>query len=104
MKKLALITGVSRNIGKSICRKFLAEGFRVIGTYNTSVQAADDLKKEYNDLTLYQVDFCNEESTTIFIEKMKAYHFDVVVNNAGTMNFTDDGDIVHEFRDFSLLA
>jgi len=104
MKKLALITGVSRNIGKSICRKFLAEGYQVIGTYNTSEQAAEVLKKEYSDLTLYQVDFCSEESTTAFIRKMKAYHFDVVVNNAGTMNCTDDGDIVHEFRNFSLSA
>ena len=104
MKKLALITGVSRNIGKSICRKFLAEDYRVIGTYNTSNESAEQLKDEYSDLLLYHVDFSNEASTTTFIEKMKAYNFDVIVNNAGTMNCTEDGDIVHEFRDFSLSA
>lgn len=104
MKKVALITGVSRNIGKSICKKFLSNGYQVIGTYNTSKEDAEQLKNEYADLTLYQVDFTDEEATTDFIEKMKAYHFDVIVNNAGTMNMTCDGDIVHEFRHFDLSA
>ncbi|WP_310605293.1 SDR family NAD(P)-dependent oxidoreductase [Anaerosporobacter sp.] len=102
MKKVVLITGVSRNIGKSICRKFLSEGYQVIGTYNTSKSIAEQLEKEYSDLTLYQVDFCDENSTTVFIEKMKEYRFDVIVNNAGTMNLTEDDEIVHEFRNFSL--
>ena len=102
MKKVALITGVSRNIGKSICRKFLSEGYQVIGTYNTGREAAHQLKNEYSELTLYQVDFCDQDSTTAFIELMKAYRFDVIVNNAGTMNLNEDGDIVHEFRNFNL--
>lgn len=102
MKKKALITGVSRNIGKSICHKFLSEGYQVVGTYNTSIEAAVELENDYDDLTLYQVDFCDEEATTVFLEKMKGYNFDVIVNNAGTMNCSDDGDIIHEFRDFSL--
>ena len=104
MKKFALITGVSRNIGKSICQKFLAEGYNVIGTYNTSLEEANQLKNKYRELTLYQVDFCDENSTSAFIENMKKYNFDVIINNAGTMNLTEDGDIVHEFRDFSLSA
>ncbi len=104
MKKLALITGVSRNIGKSICIKFLSEGYHVIGTYNTSVEEAKNLKNDNKELTLYQVDFCDEEATTNFIDNMKKYKFDVIVNNAGTMNLTEDDEIVHEFRDFSFSA
>lgn len=104
MDKLALITGVSRNIGKSICKKFLKEGYRVLGTYNSSIEAAKVLQNENDNLTLFQVDFCDEKSTSLFIEKMKNYNFDVIVNNAGTMNCTDEGDIVHEFRDFNLKA
>lgn len=103
MNKTALITGVSRNIGKSICKKFLQEGYNVLGTYNNSVEAAEQLQRENANLTLFRVDFCNDESTTLFIEKMKNYRFDVIVNNAGTMNCTDDGDIVHEFRNFNLI-
>lgn len=104
MEKLALITGVTRNIGKSICRKFLTEGYHVLGSYNTSVDAAEALQEEFQDLTLFRVDFRDTEATTDFINKMKSYQFDVIVNNAGTMNCTDDGDIVHEFREFSLSA
>lgn len=104
MNKLALITGVSRNIGKSICKKYLKEGYHVLGTYNSSIEAAKVLQNENDNLTLFQVDFCDETSTNIFIEKMKNYNFDVIVNNAGTMNCTDEGDIVHEFRNFNLKA
>ena len=103
MNKTALITGVSRNIGKSICKKFLEEGYDVVGTYNSSLEAAEKLRRENSNLSLFQVDFCDDESTTSFIEKMKDYQFDVIVNNAGTMNCTDDGDIVHEFRDFNYI-
>lgn len=104
MKKVALITGVSRNIGKSICKKFLSEGYQVIGTYNISKDSAEEIKDQYQDLILYQVDFRNEVATSAFIQEMKSYHFDVIVNNAGTMNLTEDGEIVHEFRNFSLSA
>lgn len=104
MNKLALITGVSRNIGKSICKKYLKEGYHVFGTYNSSIEAAKVLQNENDNLTLFQVDFCDEKSTSLFIEKMKNYNFDVIVNNAGTMNCTDEGDIVHEFRNFNLKA
>lgn len=104
MDKLALITGVSRNIGKSICKKFLEEGYHVLGTYNSSIEAAKELQNENDNLTLFQVDFCDENSTSLFIEKMKDYNFDVIINNAGTMNCTEEGDIVHEFRNFDLKA
>lgn len=102
MSKVALITGVSRNIGKNICMKFIEEGYYVVGTYNTSEESAMELAQKFPQLELFKVDFCSTEETTKFISKMKNYHFDVIVNNAGTMNCTDDGDIVHEFRDFCI--
>ena len=102
MSKLALITGVSRNIGKSICTKFIEQGYCVIGTYNTSEDSAKELRQRFPQLELFQVDFCSTEQTSEFIKKMKKYHFDVIVNNAGTMNCTDDGDIVHEYREFNI--
>lgn len=104
MTKTALITGVSRNIGKAICLRFLSEGYHVIGTYNSGTTEANQLAQEHTNLSIVQVDFCDEESTTNFIQQMKAHRFDVIVNNAGTMNLTDDGDIVHEFRTFDLSA
>lgn len=102
MKKIALITGVSKNIGKSICLKFLAEDYQVIGTYNTDIDSAKHLANSHQNLILYKVDFSDEDETTDFISQMKKYHFNVIVNNAGTMNLTGDGDIVHEFKNFSL--
>lgn len=100
MTKTALITGVSRNIGKAICKKFLNEGYYVIGTYNSSQENAEILKKENEKLELYQVDFCDDGALTQFIGKMKSKKFDVIVNNAGMMNFDGD-EILHEFKNFN---
>lgn len=104
MLKTALITGVSKNIGKSICKKFLSNGYHVIGTYNTDADSAKALKDNFKNLDVYQVDFSSEDSTTNFINEMKKYKFDVIVNNAGTMNLSDEGDLIHEFNDFELSS
>lgn len=101
MSKSVLITGASRNIGKSICEKFINEGFMVYGTYNTtSKEEISELKNKYTNLEMYRVDFSNFNSTTDFISKMKNYKFDVIVNNAGMMNIDDSDELVHEFNDF----
>lgn len=100
MKKIALVTGVSRNIGKSICIKFLSEGYEVIGTYNNSDISAKEMLNKYENLTLYKVDFTSDDDTDKFVSLLKDYKFDVIVNNAGTMNFDSNGELVYEFNDF----
>jgi len=105
MSKLALITGASRNIGKSIAKKFIHKGFSVIGTYNTTDKTIIDMiVAELGDIHFYQVDFCNDDAVQNFIDKMKAYQFDVIVNNAGMLNCTDDDEIVNEFYNFNFLS
>ena len=105
MSKLALVTGASKNIGKSIARKFISKGYSVIGTYNTTDEkkiqkVIDDL----GDIKMHQVDFCDAEAVGVFISKMKAYRFDVIVNNAGMLDCDDEGEIVNEFYNFNLSA
>ena len=53
MNKVALITGVSKNIGNSICRRFVKEGYKVIGTYKD--------------------EFDNEEAKNKFVKECKRY-------------------------------
>ena len=70
-KKVALITGVSRGIGKAICQKLIEEGYFVHGTYNTSTDEVKELQKECDNLKVYQVDFSNRKATMKFLEEMR---------------------------------
>ena len=83
-QKLALVTGASKGIGKSILLKLLEDGYFVIGTYNTSAKEAKQLVKTYPEsVYMYKVDFSDLIETKQMIEKLKKLRFDVIVNNAG---------------------
>ena len=104
MSKTVLITGVSKNIGRSICRKFVKNGYMVIGTYRTEFDDEELKAKflaEFPNTNLYKVDFCNKEEVTTFIDQMKKYQFDVIVNNAGMVSLNGD-NVRNEFTDFDV--
>jgi NAD(P)-dependent dehydrogenase (short-subunit alcohol dehydrogenase family) len=86
-QKTALITGVSRGIGNAIAHKLAGEGYMIYGTYNTSAKEAKNLKSEITNIKLFKVDFSDREQTLEFVKKVKTIHFDLIVNNAGTIIF-----------------
>jgi len=90
--KTALVTGVSRGIGKAICRQLSAEGYRVIGTYNQGLEESLALQRELGEVEFFQVDFGIRSETTTFLEALKGRKFDAIVNNAGTIDFQKLGD------------
>lgn len=107
MKKRVLITGVSKNIGKSICKKFVDEGYEVIGTYKSFFDEEEKQKifiNEFKNVTLFKVDLSNCIDVSNFINEMKKYKFDVIINNAGTLNMTDDNMVLNEFSNFDIDA
>ncbi len=85
--KTALVTGVSRGIGKAICQQLSAEGYKVIGTYNQGLEESLALQRELGDVEFFQVDFGNRAETTSFMEALKGRKFNAIVNNAGTIDF-----------------
>lgn len=107
MKKRVLITGVSKNIGKSICKKFIDEGYEVIGTYKSFFDEEEKRRaflNEFNNVTLYKVDLSNHTDVSNFISKMKKYRFDAIINNAGMLNMSDDNKVLNEFSNFDIDA
>ena len=108
MKKVALITGASGNIGRAICSKFSRNGFRIIGTYLNSLDKKTEIeafKKTYPDSEVFKVDFCNTDEVSNFISFLKNndYRIDVFVNNAAIIN-TLDGVLRNEFLNFDLSS
>jgi len=99
MKKTALVTGVSRGIGNAIVRKLTSENYSIVGTYKTSLKDAEDLKSKIKDIELYQVDFSDRKQTLHFVELLNDKKLDVLVNNAGIIEFEPFDKLSYETWD-----
>lgn len=89
--KTVLITGVSGTIGKAIAKKYLSEGYFVLGQYNKNIRSIDNFVAELEELNLKESFYpiCADFSTADGVEELvsRVYqnfnHVDVLVNNAG---------------------
>ena len=87
--KIALVTGCSSGIGKSIAIEMAKAGADIIGVSNslpaTGSEVALAVEAEGKKFFAYQADFSNRDSLYQFLEKVKIDHprIDILVNNAG---------------------
>lgn len=86
MKKLALITGASRGIGKAIARKLAAENYDLILTCLKNEELLSQLATELNNnyrtnCTIYVGDISEENFINQIFNNIS--HLDVLINNAG---------------------
>lgn len=102
MKKIAIVTGASRGIGREIAKTFATNGMQVIANYNKSEEKARELQEELRrqGIDIFKADVSKREEAKSLvdfaIEKYKKV--DILVNNAGISQiklFTDltDEDI-----------
>lgn len=95
--KQILITGVSKGIGRATAEYLLENGYKVVGTYNSSIAEAQRLKEKYpENLELFQVDFSVREQTLSFTQKLSGHTFDGIVNNAGIIIFEKFDDVSYD--------
>ncbi|WMI67292.1 3-oxoacyl-[acyl-carrier-protein] reductase [Mangrovimonas sp. YM274] len=87
--KTAIITGASRGIGKGIAEVFAQQGANVAFTYSSSVEAANALEKELNDMGVkakgYQSNAADFTQAQALVEDVvKEFgSIDILINNAG---------------------
>lgn len=87
MNKTVLITGATSGIGLATLRKFIAEGFFVIGVGRNGKKLSE-LKSEYKEkLETYTIDLSkSEERIELFnFIKSKGIELDALINSAGIL-------------------
>lgn len=89
-RKVVLITGASRGIGRSTAIEFASKGYDVIINYNNSENEIYELKKLIEDkynvkVLVVKADVSNEEEVKLMIEKSisEFKNINCLVNNAG---------------------
>ncbi|MNL03656.1 3-oxoacyl-[acyl-carrier-protein] reductase FabG [compost metagenome] len=112
-RKIALITGASRGLGKNAALHLVAQGVDIIGTYNSRADEAQALVAEIEGLggraAMLQLDVGQSEQfaafatelATVLRDRFDREHFDFLINNAGIgmhANFVDT-----TFEQFDLL-
>ena len=87
--KTAIITGATRGIGRGIARTFAHNGCNVAFTYKSSIEAAQTLEKELNDIEVkaksYQSNAADFDHAQALVDKVLEDFgtVDVLINNAG---------------------
>ena len=87
--KTAIITGATRGIGRGIARIFAHNGCNVAFTYNSSIEAAQSLEQELNELGVkaksYQSNAADFDHAQALVDKVLEDFgaVDVLINNAG---------------------
>lgn len=109
MKKIALVTGAGRGIGRAIAARLMKEGFTVIAnTKKTPIEETESLIGHYADIT-------DETAVNAMVEAVikRFGQIDVLVNNAGIAEqklFTDitlsdwDNMINHNLKSMFLVT
>jgi pteridine reductase len=85
MKRVALVTGGAKRVGRAIVQKLASEGFAVAFTYHSSREEADELSAKHSDTFAIQVDLTKPEDLEERILNGLAPfadHVDLLVNNA----------------------
>ncbi|MBT7610509.1 MAG: 3-oxoacyl-ACP reductase FabG [Bacteriovoracaceae bacterium] len=87
--QLIVITGGTRGIGRALTEHFLRANAKVIATYRSNDEKAEQLKTEYSDfserLILRKFDVSNAEEVKTFWTELSANHNNcsVLINNSG---------------------
>jgi len=94
---VALITGSTSGIGEAVARRLVADGYRVVISSVTSVDAGAKLVAELGDDVAHYVqgDIAVEDDTRRLVSETIARfgQLDVLVNNAGTTQVIPHGNL-----------
>lgn len=89
MNRVAIVTGSSRGIGRTIAEKLASQGIYVVINYNSSMEDAEKVKNEIiengGNASIYRADVSDfkEAKELVYFTVKKCGRLDILVNNAG---------------------
>lgn len=86
MNKVAIVTGGTRGIGKSICYELVKKGIKVVVNYKKSDELANKIQEELGDMVrIYKADVSKRDEVKDLIQfALNEFgNIDILVNNAG---------------------
>lgn len=88
IKKVIVVTGANRGIGKEICRQLAAMGHTVVLTARDLASAETIADELPGQVIAMKLDVRNDNSAWTLAEKIRQQfaHVDVLINNAGVMS------------------
>ncbi|WP_407527910.1 SDR family NAD(P)-dependent oxidoreductase [Lacibacter sp. MH-610] len=102
-KKIAIITGATGNLGLAVTKKFIAEGYKVIGT--AVPDDATPMNFHEDEFEKVVVDLLNEEAAAEFIASVIKKHgtIDTTVLTVGgfamgRISETSSGDLMKQYK------
>ena len=93
MKKIAVVTGTSKRIGRSIVQKLLKEGYKVYGLCRTKPDFAE------SDFVWLAGDLTDQKDIAEMIGQISQKRIDLLVNNAEQAIIQDSLDFSREKYD-----
>ena len=106
MKRIAIVTGASRGIGREIAKMLAKEDIQVIANYNNSekkaIELQEELKKENINIDIFKADISKREDARKLVEYTleKYKKIDILINNAAKQTQNAFFDMkVEEFKD-----
>jgi len=87
MKKNILISGSNTGIGYETSKFFLKKGWKVFGHYFENNKKIKILIKNKNFISI-KADFSSEKDIKFFLNKIKNYNIDALINCAGAFDFS----------------
>jgi 3-oxoacyl-[acyl-carrier protein] reductase len=97
MKKIAIVTGASRGIGRAVAKRLAQDGFAVVVNYLNNASEAEEVVAEIKviggEAITVKADVANQTDVErLFEETMKKFgSVDVVVHNSGIMPLSPIG-------------
>lgn len=84
-RKVALVTGATKGIGKACCQRLSQDGYHIVLHYRSNKEEAERMAEDLGHCTLYYGDLSVEEDCLALMKNLKSHHkrLDVLVNNAG---------------------
>jgi NAD(P)-dependent dehydrogenase (short-subunit alcohol dehydrogenase family) len=97
MKNTVLITGTNRGIGLEFAKQYAEAGWDVMAcSRHPEANALQDLKRKHSNVSVWELDVCNEEQIKNLANNLQEKPIDLLINSAGIYGHQESDEETHQ--------